>query len=586
MTISQKKLGWQHSKMPSPKKRPAAWRKVLSHPLVWIGLAVLPAAVIFANRVLIPDMSTDVISYHLFNGLRGLSHPLTPFLPTEFYPVGIANIPSGLDSITTVARMLLGYRLGTILSFASMVVIAIMLYKILSLILTEHNRNFNPFWGLLLINSVIVMELYFQLATYFIDNLNSALLLVLLYACLRLAYQKSTSKTWLIGLYLALGVMVSLKLTNIPFVIPMVIMLVWHSLVVSNKQPATNIAKRLALAVLVAIPIMPLWISNYNASRNPVFPFYNKIFQSQYYPSVSFTDTTFGGRNLPERLLWPITSLRDQLRLGEPHHIYNDYKLVICWLVGLVVLILYARRQLKLTQQEVLVVSYFMSSLFLWGLLFGINRYATSSIALGGIVIAIALLHTPYPLKKQGSRLGLILMAIVLGVLAVEDFRIIKFNTKYDMSWRPTLSANKSLHRAQLHHLFDKRLSVTEEQATIIDQADITLNCHTNVSGLITLLPKATNKPMVNIISDGLPQYQAMSTNSSYRHELRERLKTHSKTLEWVSVVSDKDIGPTSTECFKNIQSRNGKIIRQQPLKSFLGYSGPHLYIVSGIIEL
>ncbi len=572
--------------MPSPKRRTTNWQTVISHPLLWIAIAFLPAAFIFANRVLVPDMSTDVISYHLFNGLRGLSHPLTPFLPTEFYPVGIANIPSGLDSVNTVVRLVLGYRLGTILSLFSMVVIAIMLYKILSLVLTENKRNFNAFWGLLLVNSLIVLELYFQLATYFIDNLNSALLLILLYSCLRLVYRKSLPTSWLVGLYLALGVTISLKLTNIPFALPMVAILAWHSLKDIKKPSVSTGIKKLVLVVLVAIPILPLWIANYNASSNPVFPFYNKVFHSPYYPAVSYTDTTFGGRNLPERLLWPISSLRDQLRLGEPHHIYNDYKLVICWLVGLVLLALYARRKITLSQQEVLVVAYFMVSLFLWGLLFGINRYATSSIALGGIVVAIAVLHISPSSRKTSSKAALVLIVLVLCALLVEDVRIIKFNTKYDMSWRPTLTANKALHRTQLHHLFDKQITVSEEQAAIIDQADIMLNCHTNVSGLLALLPKTKDKPVVNIISDGLPQYRAMSTNRQYNLEVGKHLGLPSRKLNWVSVVSDKDIGPTTSECLTNIRTKGGKVIRQQQLDSFLGYSGPRLYIISGTIRL
>lgn len=155
------------------------------------------------------------------------------------------------------------------------------------------------------------------------------------------------------------------------------------------------------------------------------------------------------------------------------------------------------------------------------------------------------------------------------------------------MSWRAPLLGNRELHRTQLPYLFQKHLDLTPGKTAQVSAADIMLNCHTNVSGLLSLLPGASQKPVVNIAADGLPSYAAMTGIQSYRSAVKSRLDMGSKTsYRWVSVFSDKNIGPTHQNCLNNIKARGGRVDSTEPISSLLGYGDMSLFLASGTIPL
>lgn len=577
--------------MHSNKKSQSVWLSVLNSPILWLLFACLPIIIIFFNRVLIPDFSTDVLSYHLFNGMRAAQHPFVPFLSSEFYPVGIANIAPYYDALTYIARQLLGYRLGTVLSLVSAIGCIGITYKLLMLILKEQNKRFHAGWGLLLVNAGIVLELQFQLATYFIDIINAAAVLGVFYLLVRQLLNKknATHWQWWLILWFAFGVLLALKLTNLPLVIPMAAMLIWDGW----RRRVSPWGKSSVILILsmgvIIVPLLPGWIGNYRLSHNPLYPYYNAVFQSPDYANTNFTDRTFGGTTLVAKIFWPIASLSDQLRLGEPHHIYNDYKLILYWSLMVVLIILLLLRWVRLGIANKLILFYFLSSTLLWGLFFGIERYFISSMVLAGLVLAMPF-TAHVPLKKYYFTYFILAMGIICCVIAgVEDYRIVRFNLQYDMSWRPSLYQNFTLHKAQKTSIFAHELSLTVAQRQTVQGSDIFLNCNTDVAGLLALLPGASSKPMINIIADGFPQYADMSNNSNYRKERLKRLETlfpGKQTYNWVSIVSDKDIGPTTPGCYSNIAASHGTVASRQPINDFLGYDRIHMIMVSGQITL
>ncbi|HEX7963732.1 MAG TPA: hypothetical protein VF466_04030 [Candidatus Saccharimonadales bacterium] len=575
--------------MRSSKQSAVVFRAVNS-PLLWIVLACLPGLVLFLNRFLIPDLSSDTLTYHLLNGARGVHNPLVPFGGSEFFPVGIMSINPIYDAINFALRELLGYRLGTILSLLALFGIIVVLYKLLRLILDEQKKRFNAWWGLLLVNAGIVLELFFQLATYYVDILNAFLILLVFYWILRLLLHKTDQPPSLpmwAGVSAALGGFVMLKLTNIGLVIPLFGLLAWELYSKRRVLTPKRWMQYIACAAVCLVPIAFAWAPDYAMTHNPIFPFYNASFQSPDYAAVNFSDH-FGGPNLVERLVWPLASVRHQIQLAEPHHIYNDYKLIAYWLCGLVVLGLLLAKKIRLGRAQAVLVFYFFTSLLFWGLLSGIGRYAVSSTAIGGLVVAM-LFAGDYRNVGKGLRYGMLLAGAALCVLLfVEDCRIMRFNLTYDMSWRPTFGKNVQLHKDQLSSLFQKELAVTPQQRQTIQRADILLNCHVNVGGWFTALPGASGKPIVNIIADQLPYYADLSNNTAYRKEVAAHLRTKmpaQKTYSWVAVVSE-DVGPSRQACLNEVAARGGTITGDQPLPSIFGYTGGHLELLSGNISL
>jgi hypothetical protein len=246
-------------------------------------------------------------------------------------------------------------------------------------------------------------------------------------------------------------------------------------------------------------------------------------------------------------------------------------------------------RWVRLGLVSKIVLVYFLSSVLLWGLVFGVERYIMSTMLLGGLVLAMPFM-AKVRLKKYYFRwLLLAAGATACAVAGIESYRIFHFNKQYDMSWRPTLQQNQQLHKSQKAVLFAKELELTPAERQTVLNADIFVNCNTNVSGFLSLLPGAGSKPTINVIADGLPQYADMSNNSTYRRDRLQRLQSafpDKRTYTWVSVVSNKDIGPTAPGCYRNIAQSGGMVTAYQPINSFLGLDTIRLTLVSGEITL
>jgi hypothetical protein len=563
--------------------------RLVNKPGFWMALAALPAIMLYINRFLIPETATDTMTYHLFNGERGAHNLLVPFLPNEFYPVGVMSLNPAYDTLNFFARSLIGYRLGTIISLLAMLGIIVVLYKLLSLVLKEQGKSFHAGWGLLLVNASIVLELYFQLATYFIDIVNAFLVLTLFYLIIRyVVLKKSPPHLPTQALFcLGLGSLLLFKFTNAALVLPLILLVLWN---LYDKRRSLGLKQGLLLLgcfFFIIVPLVPMAMQNYALARNPVYPFYNAIFGSPYYDKVNFNDNNFGGHTTAEKVFWPLVSANQQQRLAEPHHIYDDYKLITYWLVGLLAAGLVSVKAIRIGRVSKVLIYYFLASIFLWGILFGINRYAAVSMTTGGLLIAV-LFAAEYRVGRAARHILLIGGVVVCALLLVENIRIVRFNLKYDMSWRPSLFSNLQLHRQQMGSLFSNRLRVSSGQLTTIQGADLLLNCHANVAGPNLLLPGTGRKPALNIIGDRLPHYAAMSEKNIYQQASKARLQPVlpvKTTYSWVAVVSS-DLGPNQENCLRAIAKHKGQVTSLTSIDSFLGYQGVHLYLMSGTLPL
>ncbi len=117
-----------------------------------------------------------------------------------------------------------------------------------------------------------------------------------------LLFQKDTSNKK--NLFLSgalLGFSFALKFTNIIYVLSSLFILFFSALIKSDKN--TKWFKKIwtfSLGLITGVlPIIPWWTYSFASTGNPVFPYFNSIFKSTYYPLVNFKDTRWewGGLN-------------------------------------------------------------------------------------------------------------------------------------------------------------------------------------------------------------------------------------------------------------------------------------------------
>ena len=137
-------------------------------PSFWLVVA-LPLLLVYLLKFAFPDISVDTLNHRLIQSERGLSGPL--FIPGDFFPTIFPFNPAS-DMLTGISRHLLGYRLGTIINYLSLLYAGLVLNKLL--------RPFvlNQWWRSLGIVLVLYTEhILFEINNYMVDLLMLPLLL-------------------------------------------------------------------------------------------------------------------------------------------------------------------------------------------------------------------------------------------------------------------------------------------------------------------------------------------------------------------------------------------------------------------------
>jgi hypothetical protein len=341
----------------------------------WL-VAVLPLVFVYSLRVAFPDVSFDVLNYRLLHAERGLRGFL--YQPGEFFPTPAPYNPAP-DMVTGIFRYALGYRLGTIANLLAMIWVARIADKLL-----------RPFWrnawlragGVLLV--VMAEHLLFEINNYMVDLLAVPLLLEATYLTLRLGERKNERRD-VVCIALLVGMSVAFKWTNAGIALPIVLLCAYRVLFNNDKSEKRWTGKELTWTTLLCavaffLPLVPFSVYLYRTTGSAVFPIFNGIFQSPYWPYSNTWDPRWGPVGLAEKLAWPVLILFKPERLSELT-VYSG-RISFGFVAALAGLI-FCRRDKRL-RALCLVVA--LSSL-LWSASTGYIRYAFYIEVLAAIVV-------------------------------------------------------------------------------------------------------------------------------------------------------------------------------------------------------
>ncbi|MGI8838310.1 MAG: hypothetical protein ACR2H4_16975 [Pyrinomonadaceae bacterium] len=268
---------------------------------LWLVVA-LPLFLIYAMRAAFPDTSFDVLDYRLINSeraLRGL-----PFTGADFFPSRFPFNPAP-DMVTGISRHLLGYRLGTIINYLVVIWVATLLLKFLR----PYIKNV---WlacaGVLLL--ALTEHLLFIINNYMVDLLALPLLLEATRIAL-FAEERNTSRD-AVRIAVYLGASAAFKLTNLAFAAPIFLVYAYN---VSRAEPRQELVRKFLLIVCAfLLPLIPYTLYIYWQTGNPVFPLFNKLFTSPFWPTNDLgvrwgpvvDDPRWLHMKWWEVLLWPV----------------------------------------------------------------------------------------------------------------------------------------------------------------------------------------------------------------------------------------------------------------------------------------
>jgi hypothetical protein len=198
------------------------------------------------------------------------------------------------------------------------------------------------------------------------------------------------------------------------------------------------------------------WMATlYSAYGNPLFPFYNHIFQSPYFEATELVDRRYMPQTLFQSLTYPFQFFA-RTRFTYLSYDFRDsryavtYVLAILFLLSLLFRRVFASKSdardkkkseknpskwIRLERSERFLLLFFLVSYIIWQVQFSIIRYTATLEALAPVVILILALHIFPKRKEQSLSYG---SAFVLGLAALLIVPTVKSVYHERLPWSPT----------------------------------------------------------------------------------------------------------------------------------------------------
>jgi hypothetical protein len=395
----------------------------------WLIVA-LPLFLIFAMRAAFPDTSFDVMDYRLINSERAL-HGL-PLIAGDFFPTRFPFDPAP-DMVTGISRHLLGYRLGTIVNYLVVLWVGTLLVKFLR---PYVRRSWLLCAGVLVL--LLTEHLLFIINNYMVDLL--ALPLLLQGTRIALADEEPNSRHS-IQLAFFLGASAAFKLTNLAFAVPILLLYLYKLTRRSTRQ--AWLKQAVIFAGCFLLPLIPYTLYIYSQTGNPVFPLFNHVFQSPYWPTNDpgvrwgpiVDDPRWLNMRWWEVLLWPL------LLPFKIEHTAADLgphagRISIAFLAAVAAL-----AQKRISPRLRMIGLIIVVGALLWSTLSGMLRYATYLELIGGVLV-MAIAAQLFESRQGPSSLQRLkrMAAIALcAILASQGAIAVAYVYRFEWSARPTV---------------------------------------------------------------------------------------------------------------------------------------------------
>ncbi len=451
--------------------------------LFWLTVA-LPLFFFYALRATLPDLSWDVLDYRLINAERALRG--WPMREGDFFPVRFPFNPAP-DMVMGLGRYLLGYRLGTLVNFSVLVWTGMLMERLLRAFISSARAR-----CLCVLVLVLTEHALFEVNNYMVDLLALPLLL----EAARLAIETEGGERGRrdfvrAGLYL--GASLAFKLTNLAFAVPVVLLFAYRLL---RREARFDLRAAVYGLACILLPLAPYSLYIFWQTGNPVFPVYNWIFKSPYWPVIDTRTERWGPivddprfKNLKawEVLLWPLLHpFRVENTAGDlgPH-----WGRVSVAFVASIAGMLWrgAERRIRYLSFAAVLGS------VIWSAASGMLRYATFVELVGG-AITIYFIVTLYerakvaaPPRSSVARAAAVLLACVLVVQSAAAF---VHGYRFEWGSRPTVFALPENHLQDVRHLFTDRSArdyLSDEERARFDGVGVWVESGPMTSGLQVL---------------------------------------------------------------------------------------------------
>ncbi|MBQ6449893.1 hypothetical protein IJJ08_03270 [bacterium] len=407
-------------------------------------LAIVFFILLSATKIVYPDTSADTFNYHLLAQQPGFVNYFKQGFGAGGFQVWGFRLG---DRLYYPFRVLLGYRLGTVLNTIVVIIIYLQLVLIMQTFTKDNVRKFclSPeMFALLLLATQ--WDTLLMMGIYYVDILSIPLILEA-FRILASHENEKINTTKIIYLSFLLGFAFAFKMTNIAFVLPLGMVL----LVKSWKKitPVSFIVAGLACVLPVSIYL----IFNFVCTRNPVFPYYNKIFRSPYFKIANFKDNRWGGSDTKQQLLWFYHIVKHpESRVSEINNPNTTFILfsLFAFILLLSLVVYYHWRKRYTYKSFFTYIGMIIFSYLIWTFSTGYPRYYIGGFILWGLAIYLCL----YLFSQKNLLVTNVLsvMFIVVSLLIAKDEAWTVVVAGHEWSWRQFSMATYKIQLPLIFH--------------------------------------------------------------------------------------------------------------------------------------
>jgi hypothetical protein len=396
------------------------------------------------------DVNYDLLNYHLYNPYaffhNRMGWDLAPAGIQTFYnPLG--DVPYYfLSSVFAHFPRLVAFFMGAYFGIG-----AFFLYLISLELFSEYSYR-HAYASLATIVGVTGAAGVAQLGTTFNEWQTAALCLPGVF--LTLKSLRTRSNFWSVfAAGVLIGIAVGFKLTAAPFAIGVA------AAIASTGGRLLERARLLAAFGVggtggFAMAGLPWCLMLYSKFQNPIFPYFNSLFRSEWAPPISIIDPRFFPQNVAEWIFYPFYwALAPAARVSEPP--LRDPRFAVVFLIGFAFIGVALARQWKRGQiqhpQWRFIAVLFFITYIVWLVQFSIYRYVISLEAISGVIIVGAAYHVT---ERPAARvvLAAILSLTVVLLTSAPNWGRIRFGDRVASVDAPELPAGSLVMVAEHGH--------------------------------------------------------------------------------------------------------------------------------------
>jgi hypothetical protein len=261
----------------------------------WLEIGISVVLLFYFVIAFLPEVGHDALAMHLFvPAFMAVNHQWSFDVSTYVWAV----MPMLGDWIYAIVYLLADEVAVRLVNFGFIIILGLLLRD---LVRWAGGSDTSAKWALLIFLSTPLT--FTEGSSLFIESIWATFVISGLLAILRFCSNNEDSKSLpVIGLFL--GCALSAKAVTFTILPVFLIYILWQYKVWLKNINFKHLI--IGLSVLFLIGSVPYFFAFY-ITGNPVFPFFNAIFKSSYYPSVNFDGSAFFGKGVSWNILYSVT---------------------------------------------------------------------------------------------------------------------------------------------------------------------------------------------------------------------------------------------------------------------------------------